>query len=278
MTTLKLPAPAQPAGPIDAWRELRARQPQLAAFAALLLVLLAATLVAGVLDPRTLRGVGVWVKPAKFMASLALFSLTTAWFIGLLSPAARRGRTVKAIVAVILLAGSFEIAYITLQAARGEASHYNGATALHQLMYGLMGAGALALTATQGLLAWRIAREPAPAGRESPAARWRLAVLLGLWGSFVLGAAAGLMLGGLQPPAGGGLPVLGWQLQGDLRPAHFVGLHAHQALPLVALLLHSRRAVWAAAAAWLLLWVLLMALGLNGAVPTPPPPYDGRGA
>ncbi len=41
------------------------------------------------LDERTLREVNVWAKPLKFMASIGLFALCTAWFIGLL-PAARR--------------------------------------------------------------------------------------------------------------------------------------------------------------------------------------------
>jgi hypothetical protein len=287
MATLKLPAPRTPAPLFALWRELRSRQPQLARFGALLLVLLAVALVAGLLDPRTIRGVGLWVKPAKFMASLVLFAWTTAWLVGLLPPAARRGRTVKAVVVLIVAAGSFEIGYITLQAALGQASHYNGSTALHQLLYGLMGAGALTLTATQGLLAWRIAREPAaptrgaahaPEAADDEAARWRLAVVLGLWGTFVLGAGAGMVLGGLQPPAGAGLPLVGWHLGGDLRPAHFVGLHSHQALPLAALMLRRRRGVWAFAAGWLLLWAVLMGLGLLGAVPTPLPPYDGRGS
>lgn len=286
MTTLKLDAPTVTVPLLALWRELRSRQPQLALFGTLLFALLAVALVAGLLDPRTFRGVGLWVKPAKFMASLALFAWTTAWFVGLLPPAARQGRAVKAVVALILAAGSFEIGYITLQAAQGQASHYNGSTVLHQLLYGLMGAGALTLTATQGLLAWRIAREPAaPAdgeahatgAAEADAARWRLAVVLGLWGTFALGAAAGMVLGGLQPPAGAGLPLVGWHLGGDLRPAHFVGLHSHQALPLAALVLRTRRGLWAFAAGWLLLWVVLMGLGLAGAVPTPRPPYDGQG-
>ena len=41
------------------------------------------------LDERTLRGVSVWAKPVKFMASVGLLSATTAWLIGLLQPERR---------------------------------------------------------------------------------------------------------------------------------------------------------------------------------------------
>lgn len=253
------------------WREAHARQPQLAVFALVMLLLMLPTLLAAGLDERVLRGVGVWVKPLKFMASLALFSISTAWFVGLLSPAARRGRSVRLVVWTIVVLGSFEIVYITLQAALGQASHYNFSTPLRVALYSLMGLAATLMTATQALLAWRIAREPA-AGTD-PA--WRRGVIVGLAFTFVLGAGAGGLLGGLQPPAGAGLPLVGWQFTGDLRPAHFVGLHAQQFLPLAALWLRTPRALAAFAAGYALLWALLLAAGLAGATPTPLPPYPG---
>lgn len=255
------------------WREAVDRQPALAWFALSMLLLMLPTLVAAGLDERVVRGVGTWIKPLKFMASLALFAITTAWFVGLLPADARRGRTVKLVAWTIIALGSFEIAYITLQAALGQASHYNFSTPLRVALYSLMGLAATLMTATQALLAWRIARAPA-AGLDPV---WRLGVIVGLAFTFVLGAGAGGLLGGLQPPAGAGLPFVGWHWGGDLRPAHFVGLHAQQFVPLAALLLRTRRALVVFAVLYALALVGLMALGLNGAVPTPLPPYDGAG-
>lgn len=271
------PAPTDPllatVDPRAWWREGYRRQPQLALFALVMLALMLPTAIAAGLDDRLLRGVNVWVKPLKFMASVGLFAFSTAWFVGLLSPAARRGRSLRIVVWTIIGAGSFEIAYITLQAALGQASHYNGSTPWRVALYSAMGLGATAMTATQALLAWRIARDPAPGADPV----WRLGVVVGLVFTFVLGAGAGGLLGGLQPPSGAGLPLVGWQLAGDLRPAHFLGLHAQQFLPLAALALRTRRAVAVFAAAYGLLWLGLLAAGLHGAVPTPLPPYDGSG-
>lgn len=272
-TALGPPVPAT-LDPRAWWREALARQPQLAWFSLLMLVLLVPTLVAAGLDERVIRGVSVWTKPAKFMASLALFAFSTAWFVGLLAPAERQGRVVRLVVWTIIGAGSFEIAYITLQAASGQASHYNVSTPLRAALYTLMGLAATAMTATQALLAWRIGRAPAPGQGEV----WRQGVVIGLAFTFVRGTVAGGLLGGLLPPAGGGLPLVGWQAMGDLRPAHFVGLHAQQFLPLAALVLRTRRTLAVFAVGYALLWVALMAGGLAGAAVTPPPPYDGRGA
>jgi hypothetical protein len=209
-------------------RELLRRQRTLTLFAAVLLALLLPAALALGLDHRVLRGAPVWLKPMKFLLSIAVFSLTTAWMVGFLAPGERRSRWVRAAVAVIVAGGSFEAVYIALQAGLGQASHYNATDVLHQVMYGLMGVGATLMTLTQPLLAWRIARH----GRPGLAPALRAAVLWGLALTFVLGAGLGAPLSALQPPDASGLPLLGWGAHGDLRPAHFLGIHAQQLLPL----------------------------------------------
>lgn len=254
-TFVRLPSsPVRASPPARAWRRLLEGDRRLAVFG---LVLLAAALplaLAAGLDDRTLRGVNVWVKPLKFALSIALFAWTSAWFAGLLPAAVRRGRAAGVLAWTLVAAATFEIVYIGLQAARGEASHFNTDDALHGALYTLMGAAALAMTATQAGYAWLITRHAAPG-------RWRDAVVTGLVLSFVLGTTAGFLLGGLQPPAGSGLPLLGWHATGDLRPAHFIGLHAHQALPLAVLWL-GPRALKPAALAWGAAWALALAAGL----------------
>ena len=249
------------------------RQRTLTLFALLMLVAMLPTAVALGLDGRAIRGVDVWVKPLKFMAALALFSFSTAWFIGLLPEARRRTPAIRFVVAAIVGAGGLEVGYIALQSALGQASHYNYSDPLHALLYTAMGAGALLLCSTQGVLALQIGRH----GRTDVDPAWRMAVVRGLWLTLVLGAGAGAMLGGMQAPAGVGLPVVGWHASGDLRPAHFLGMHAQQLLPLLGLALagwpaaRARKALNAAVLVYGLLWLGLMAMGLNGAHPTPLP-------
>jgi len=243
------------------------REPRLMAFALLLLAaMLPAALGLG-LDDRVLRGVNVWVKPLKFMASVALLALTTAWFAAWLPPAVRRGHAFGLLVWTVIVTGAFEVGYITLQAALGQASHYNVGDALHAAMYTLMGLGALLLTATQPWLAWLLWRH---GDRQVPPAV-RQAALLGLVLTFVLGASVGILLGGGQPATGPGLPIVGWsRSMGDLRVAHFVGVHAGQVLPLAGALWvrwwprSALAGVWVVTALWTALWAAVLAQALAG--------------
>ena len=272
------PMPALPqthgAGfPRRVWRELLQRQAALTCFGLALWLAMVPTLIAWGMDERTLREVNVWTKPLKFMASVGLFSITTAWFVGLLAPGRRGTRLVRLVVVLLITTGLFEVGYITWQAAWGQASHYNADTLLHQVMYALMGVGALLLTATQPLLAWQIWMD----GRSQAASIWREAVVVGLVATFVLGAGVGGLLGGLQPPDGAGLPVVGWHLSGgDLRPAHFLGIHAQQLIPLAGALLagtglrRARAGLWLLVMAYTLLWAWTLHMGLAGQTPTPP--------
>ena len=241
--------------------ELFRRQRTLAIFGALLLAAMLPAAIAWGLDDRVLRGASVWIKPLKFMLSVAVLAWTTAWFVGHLPAARRRSRGVRAVVALVVGAGSFEVGYITLQAALGQASHYNVGDPLHATMYTLMGIGAVLLAGSQPLLAALLWRRP---DMQRPPVL-RLAVISGLVLAFVLGGGVGMALSGQLPSTAPGLPLLGWHLHDDLRPAHFVGLHAAQALPLAgAWLAHrrlGRRWLVAVAAGYVLAVLGLAALG-----------------
>lgn len=249
------------------WRDLKTRERRLAFFGAAMFLLLLPMAIAATFDDRTLRGADLWLKPMKFALSIGVLSWTTAWFIGDLPLARRSSRAIDRIAWLVIGAGSFEWIYIVIQAALGQASHYNIGDPLHIAMYALMGIGAVVLTATQPMLAWQLYRHPDPL---RPAA-YRQAILIGLVLTFVFGAGVGALLAGLQPPDGGAvLPVLGWSLSGgDLRPAHFIGIHAEQVLPLLGFLIprdfmHAKTLVWLAALGYAVLFAALVLWGLAG--------------
>lgn len=249
--------------------ELLEREKRLARFGTIVLLLLAAMALAWCFDDRQLRGMNVWDKPMKFALSIAVLAFTTAWFVGDLPAERRRSRAVDRIVWILMVASSLELAYIAFQAAQGQASHYNVGDRLHAALYALMGLGALTIAATQPLLAWQLFRH---ADKRLPAV-YRQAVLGGLVLTFVLGAAAGAVMAQRQPPSTGMLlPVLGWSLGGgDLRPAHFLGIHAEQILPVIGIALaglRTRRAsVWMglATGTYCLAFAALLTWGLRSA-------------
>lgn len=211
-------------------------QPVLAAVGILLLLATAPTLLAFGLDQRLLNGINVWAKPLKFEVSLALHLLTVAWLMLFLPAEIRSTRLVRGLAIAMATAALFEIAYIALQASRGEASHFNRTTLVTNLMYALMGFGALVLVGTSSAIGGLILRH---GQRQQPIA---LAAGLGLILGGVLGgitgaymsAQTGHWVGGVQNDAGG-LPIVGWsRLGGDLRVSHFFGLHLMQVLPITA--------------------------------------------
>jgi hypothetical protein len=244
---------------------------RLTAYGGLLLALIVPLALALVLDERVLRGQNVWIKPLKFTLSVALLALTTAWIAGHLAPQRRAGRTMDWIVWLLIGAGSFELAYIILQAGLGAGSHYNVSDAFHGVMYALMGVGATLLTVTQPMLAWLLYRHPDP-GQPALHPLYRQAMLLGLVLTFVLGAAAGSLLSARMPPVAAPLmPIFGWSLAGgDLRPAHFIGIHAEQFLPLFAYAMlafkmpQPRRVFWIFTAGYMGLFAMLLNWGLAG--------------
>ena len=94
-----------------------------------------------------------------------------------------------------------------------------------------MAIAAIGLTASQGWLVWEIWKEQSATGLSAIT----LSVVLGLLMNFALSTISGFLLGGNQPPAGVGLPIVGWHLYSDIRPSHFLGVHAQQFIPLLGL-------------------------------------------
>ena len=220
-----------------AWGRFAVREPALVAAGLLLWAALLPTLLALPLDPRSLAGVPIWLKPAKFALSLGLYALTMAAFLPLASPAFRRSIAGRFVVWATILPSVLELSYIAWRASRGEASHFNVATPAAAAGYTAMGAGALILTLTPPVLAWGIARGDAPPSHPVV----RLGVVLGLLLTFALGGLEGVILSAAQGhfvgqpgPGAASVPVFGWSLAvGDLRVAHFLGLHAQQIVPLI---------------------------------------------
>jgi hypothetical protein len=238
-----------------------------------------------VLSPAVITGVPAWLKPTKFAISSAIYLLTLAWIFTYLEAWPRLTRIVGWTSAILVV---FEVAVIDLQAARGVTSHFNTATALDAAIFAAMGLGILLVWLASIALTVAVFRQPF----EDAALGWaiRLGLLITVLGSATGGVmvrptdaqliglrdGAGLKVSGAHtvgaPDGGPGLPGTGWSTRfGDVRVAHFVGLHGVQVLPLFVWLRRrfrgtapSRAGVFVAAASYGSLWVILLWQALRG--------------
>ena len=254
-----------------------------------MLLTLAGTLVGLLFDPRVITGASAWLKPAKFAISISIYSFTLIWLLGFVQG---RPRLVRLVANVTTVALVVEMVLIALQAVRGTTSHFNVATPLDSAIFSTMGMFIIAAWMMNMLAAVLLIRQRLP----DPAYAWalRLGLLLTLVGASVgflmvmptsaqLAAAAagqGMPIAGAHSvggaDGGAGLPLVGWSTTGgDLRAAHFVGLHALQALPLLGWLLalpwarrlgagHRLALVWIAGLSYLGLIGLLVWQALRG--------------
>ena len=229
-------------------------------------------------DPRTIAGAPAWLKPVKFGVSITLYTLTITWMLGFVKTERLwKRRLVNAIGWTVAVTFVAEMAPITLQVLRGEASHFNIATPLDTLLWSLMGVAIIVLWAANFLLAGLLLFQPF----ENPAFAWSLRLglaitIIGMGLGFLMTSPTAQQLASWQKGApvtvvgahtvgfedgGPGLPVVGWSTRGgDLRVGHFVGMHALQVLPFLGLFIMRRRGlsrkqgvrlVWAAAAGYL---------------------------
>ena len=253
---------------------MQAGSPALYVVGIAMLLMAAMTLMLTWLDPRFFQGISTWAKPLKFQLSTGMYLLTLAWFMAWLPDDKRQTRLGRYVVWSAVGAGIFEVVYITWQGAFGMASHYNRTSTFYASMYTLMGVGAVILTTASLALAVLIARSPAYALPRAI----KHAVVLGLVLTFVLGTGfgsylgaqrAGHWVGGALTDAGG-LPLFNWSRSGgDLRVAHFFGIHAMHFVPAIAALAAAARlpgakhvaSTWLSAAAFsaLTVWTFVQA-------------------
>lgn len=235
------------------WQRTVAVAPALAWTGLAMLLASLPTLLLSTIDPRLLQGVSVWLKPWKFQVSSGVYLLTLAAVFVWLPRDRRRSWAWRYVVWAGISSALFEVGYITWQAARGQASHFNVSTPFTAAMYSLMGFGAVVLTSTalvQGLMVLRSRRFAlTPTLRQ--AIGWGLVLTFALgtaFGGYLGGQSTGHWVGGSLSD-GQGLAVVKWSRDGgDLRVAHFFGVHAVHFIVLFAVLVERVAGVPADAA------------------------------
>jgi hypothetical protein len=206
-------------------RELWRRNAVLAVVAAVHVALLVGFLGGLVVATRTIGGEPAWLKPAKFAASIALVTATLGWLSEHLPV---DDETLRRISIGIAVTAVIEIVLIGGQAGRGVESHFDFSTPLNGAVYMTMGVAIIGFTL---LVGWLLVRSVQ--GQFSITSAFEWGIVLGL-AVFIIGSVQGGTMIALERSVvvtGTTIPVFGWSIAGDLRVAHFVGLHALQALP-----------------------------------------------
>ena len=210
--------------------ELKARNETLFYFGLVCLAFAALFLALTYFTNTKVYHVNAWYKPFKFAVSTWLFAWAMAWYCSYLPSF---NITLFNWSTIILL--GFEIVYIAFQASKGQSSHYNVSTPVYSALFSLMALAATLVTiytAYVGLLFWTNKFPDLPMYYL-----WaiRLGILIFVvfsFEGFAMGSRMSHTLGAVNDNSD--LWILGWSKTfGDLRIAHFVGMHALQILPLL---------------------------------------------
>ncbi|HEX8247709.1 MAG TPA: hypothetical protein VF599_06040 [Pyrinomonadaceae bacterium] len=214
----------------DLWRNQRPLMITGGGFAVLFLILASLSL----FDSQQILGINRWIKPMKFAGSIAIFVWTVAVYLYFLRGYEKASRVIARGTIAMQIG---EIILITMQSARGTTSHFNNSNAFDGAVFSAMGL----MIVINSLLIIYLTFLYFRADFQLPKAiLWgmRLGLIVFLLGSFeggYMSAQTGHAVG--APDGGTGLPLVNWSAEGgDLRVAHFVGLHALQVVPLFALL------------------------------------------
>ena len=260
--------------------------PVLTAVGLLMLVVAMLSAVAIFADPRVITGAPAWLKPFKFAISTAIYSLTLAWIFTWLTAWPRMRRVVGWMTAIVFV---LEVAIIDLQAFRGTTSHFNATTPFNRTLFFVMGGAIVMQTIVSAWTAVALWKQRF----DDRALGWalRFGMILTIAGAFTgalmtrptdaqlarMRAGEPMTIVGAHTVGGDdggpGVPVTGWSREhGDVRVPHFVGLHAIQALAILALVLRRWRGrdsdrvrlVLTAAASYATLFALLLWEALRG--------------
>ena len=184
------------------------------------------------IDDREIMGINIWLKPFKFFISTAIYTLTVGYIITFYPFSNLKSHIIRNLVSWTML---FELVIITIQAIRGEQSHFNTTTTLNGILFGLMGIFIGINVIVMAFMAFETVRCKLKLSKVI-----QYSLLLGwlviIFGSWIGGQMIEQMSHNVGIQDGGeGLPLLNWStIGGDLRVAHFFGLHSIQIIPIFA--------------------------------------------
>jgi len=177
------------------------------------------------------NNINAFVKPAKFFLSTWILCFTMGW----IGYELHQPNVIKLYNIVTIVVMSFELIVITWQAANGRLSHFNIDKPYYSMLFSLMGLAITIFTlhtAYLGYLFFKIDNLNKQIG-------YLWGIRLGIIFFVIFAFEGGVMGAKLQHTVGAidgseGIAFFNWSKHyGDLRIAHFLGMHSLQLLPLL---------------------------------------------
>lgn len=208
-------------------------------------------------------GINAWIKPMKFFLSIWIFSWTMGWILHELD----RPQAVYQYSIMVVIVMVIEVAIITWQAANGRLSHFNVTSPLNGALFSIMGIAIVTLTVWTLVIGLRFFQLK-PGSIE---AGYLWGIRLGILFFVIFSFEGGMMASRLAHTVGGadggpGLPVINWsKVHGDLRVAHFFGIHSLQLLPLLGYYItRSSKEIIIAAAVYFVILTFMLIQAMRG--------------
>jgi hypothetical protein len=214
-------------------------------------------------------GLNSVIKPIKFALSIWIYS----WTMAIIMSFFENQKKVKSYSWAAVICMSFEQIAITFQALRGEQSHFNRSNTFGIIVYELMGIFILTITLWTAYMAYIFIKQKTHSLSNQIVLSMRIGlvyfVIFSLFGGYI-GGKTGHSVGGLDGEIG--LWFLNWNtLFGDLRVAHFFGIHSLQIIPLFGLLVSkfsntssATKSVWFFSILYFIYVIFVMIQAING--------------
>ncbi|SRR5579871_125866 len=176
-------------------------------------------------------GINAFIKPLKFFLSVGIFCWTISWYMYYLDQQ-KKVRVYNRVVVIVML---FELSVIVWQAANGRLSHFNVSEVLYARLFTLMGIAISVFSLWTGYIGILFFRQKKWTISEAYAMGIKMGIIFFVLFSFEGGIMAARLAHTVGAADGGtGLPLINWSKHfGDLRVAHFFGIHSLQILPLI---------------------------------------------
>ncbi|MEM9545661.1 MAG: hypothetical protein AAGA77_06795 [Bacteroidota bacterium] len=184
------------------------------------------------IDDRMLMGVNVWLKPLKFSISTGIYILTVGFLVNYYPYSSLKKKIINGLTAWTLIV---ELGIIVYQGARGVLSHYNMSSPIDGMLFAAMG---ILIGVNVFIMVLFVFDTLRLKMKTEKSVQWAMVIgwIVVIAGSWVGGQMIGQMSHNIGVTDGGeGLPFLNWStIAGDLRVAHFFGIHGIQIIPLFA--------------------------------------------